>query len=434
MFVLQNISLATNSLSELTVTPVDLNSTTSRLDVSLVLEETAHSVHGYVEYSTDLFDAPTIERMLGHYQKILESVVAHPADHIANLPLLQAAEEQQIVVEWNATHIPEPEALCLPQVFEAQVKRTPDATAIVFEHERLSYRELNERADQLAHFLKASGVGMDVPVGVYMERSPAMIVSLLAILKAEGAYVPLDPTYPADRLTFMLEDSKAPIVLAQAKQLSIWTPALGQVICVDTQWEQIVSEAPHCFTHNPTIESCDHLAYIIYTSGSTGRPKGVMVTHRNLLHSTSARVSYYRQPVERFLLLSSFAFDSANVGIFWTLCQGGTLVLPAEDRQKDLSYLLHTVEQEQVSHLLTVPSLYKLLLAQPAAQARNTLRVAIVAGEICSKELVEQHYRLFPHTALFNEYGPTEGTVWCSVYACQAHRIIFKSPHWSSYC
>ncbi len=431
MFVLQNIALATNGLAELTVTPVDLDSKTSRLDVSLVLQETAHRLHGYVEYNTDLFDATTIERMLGHYQKILESVVAHPTDCIADLPLLQTAEEQQIVVEWNITHVPSSETLCLHQMFEAQVERTPDATAIVFDYECLSYRDLNEQANQLAYFLRASGVwmdSMDVPVAVYMERSPAMMVSLLAILKAGGAYVPLDPTYPADRLAFMLEDSKAPIVLAQAKQLSSWTPTLGQIICVDTQWDQIVGEESHCLAHNPASVSCDHLAYIIYTSGSTGQPKGVMVTHRNLLHSTNARVSYYRQPVGRFLLLSSFAFDSANVGIFWTLCHGGALILPAEDKQKDLSYVLHTIEQEQVSHLLTVPSLYKVLLAQAIAQSLDTLRVAIVAGERCSQELVEQHYRLLPHTGLFNEYGPTEGTVWCSVYACQPHEQCASVP------
>jgi len=196
----------------------------------------------------------------------------------------------------------------------------------------------------------------------------------------------------------------------------------AQIVCLDSDWNVAARENPISRT------TPENLAYAIYTSGSTGRPKGVLVTHQNLVHSTSARIAYYQEPVTSFLLVPSFAFDSSVAAIFWTLCQGGTLVLLKEDLQKDVWHLADAIAQHQVSHWLSVPSLYQALLAHIEPSQLVSLRSAIVAGESCSKELVERHHQMLPHTSLFNEYGPTEATVWSSVYDCQNHDFKTAVP------
>jgi amino acid adenylation domain-containing protein len=244
-----------------------------------------------------------------------------------------------------------------------------------------------------------------------------MLVGLLGILKAGGAYVPLDPAYPKERLAFMAADVQAPVLLTQARLLH-GVPARGpHVVCLDTGWAAM---ARHSQANPVSAVTPEHLAYVIYTSGSTGQPKGVLVTHRNVVHSTQARLTYYRQPVASFLLLSSFAFDSSVAGLFGTLCQGGTLLLPSAGSQGDLAHLATLIAQHHVSHVLSLPSLYALLLERASRSQLATLRAVIVAGEACPRGLVTRHYDTLPDTELFNEYGPTEGTVWSSVYRCRS--------------
>jgi amino acid adenylation domain-containing protein len=281
------------------------------------------------------------------------------------------------------------------------------------ENQQLTYRELNNRANQLAHYLRSLGVGPEVLVGICMERSLEMMVGLLGILKAGGAYVPLDPSYPREQLLFMLEDSEVSILLTQ-KKFSEDLPRWGkQVIHLDTDWKAIAEQSGENLLHEATS---DNLAYMIYTSGSTGKPKGVLITHRNLVHSTSARVSYYAGPVENFLLIPSFVFDSSVAGIFWTLCQGGTLVLPQLGVEHDPSQMADAIARHRISHLLCLPSLYALLLTQAKPRQLVSLKTVIVAGEACESAIAERHRELLPQTSLFNEYGPTEGTVWSTVY------------------
>jgi len=243
-----------------------------------------------------------------------------------------------------------------------------------------------------------------------------MIVGVLGILKAGGAYVPLEPAYPQERLAMVLEESGAPMLVTQQHVVAGLPPHQADVVCLDSQWQEIAQENGH---HPISPVQPENLAYVIYTSGSSGRPKGVCVTHRNLVHSTVARSIFYRQPPGCFLLLSSFAFDSSVAGIFWTLCSGGTLVLPAEGLQRDPQALVRLVQEQSVSHLLSLPSLHALMLEVAKKSELSTLKVVIVAGEACAPELVERHLEVMPGTGLYNEYGPTEATVWSSVYECQ---------------
>ncbi len=399
-----------------TLTQMDVQTDTSQFDLSLILQDRSEGLIGRFEYSTDLFDAASIERMVGHWQTLLKGIVAAPEQRLMQLPLLTEAERQQLLVEWNATQTSYPKERCVYQLFEDQVERTPDAVALVFERQRLTYRELNAQANQLAHHLRQMGVGPEVRVGLCMERSLEMLVSLLGIFKAGGVYVPLDPTYPSERLTFMLRDAEVAVLLTKTPLLSLLAEQTSAVLCLDTEWPAIADAR----TDNPVREvQGDHLAYLIYTSGSTGRPKGVAVTHHNLWHSTQARLSYYHEPVTRFLLLFSIAFDTSLAAIFWTLCQGGTLLLPKETVLQDPFQLTTLIEQQQPSHLMSVTSLYTSLLELAEPQQLGALRAVIVGGERCPRELVEHHWKRLPHCALFNEYGPTEATVWSTVYRCE---------------
>jgi surfactin family lipopeptide synthetase A len=397
----------------------------SKLDMTIVLDERSHSVSGPITYNPDVFDRSTITRMVGHWQTLLAGALARPDSGIAELPLLTGPERQQILTDWNITQVDYPRDKCLHELFEAQAVRTPDAVALNFGDNQMTYSELHSRSTQLSRSLQSLGVGPDVPTGLYLERSFDMIVGLLAVLEAGGVCLPLDPTYPKDRLAFMLAETQAPVLLTQARLASDLPPHNAKVLCLDLESQPQSTEAS-AVAYRPL--SPDNLAYIIYTSGSTGRPKGVQVTHGGLVNSTLARSTYYRDPVSSFLLLPSFAFDSSLAGIFWTLSTGGRLILPPDHARCDLAALVELIVEHRISHLLCVPSLYRQLLDQANLERIRSLSVAIVAGEECSKELVELHYRLLPRTALFNEYGPTEATVWSSVHRCELKTRSSRVP------
>jgi amino acid adenylation domain-containing protein len=301
------------------------------------------------------------------------------------------------------------------QLFAQQVARIPNNLAVASEHQQLTYAQLNSSTNQLANFLQNLGVVTETLVGICVERTPQMLVGILGILKAGGAYIPLDPNYPQQRLDFMAQDAKIEILLTQKHLLPKFSHHNIKIICIDTDWEAI---AQHSDAHPECEITSDNLAYIIYTSGSTGLPKGVEVTHKNLIHSTIARINYYPETDVNFLLLSSFAFDSSVAGIFWTLCCGGTLYLPQIGEEKEVRKLVKLISQYQVSHLLSLPSLYALILQQAEIAQLTSLHTVIVAGEACSKKLVQYHFELLKSTSLYNEYGPTEATVWSSVYNC----------------
>jgi amino acid adenylation domain-containing protein/non-ribosomal peptide synthase protein (TIGR01720 family) len=389
-----------------------------KLKLSCIQQEDDLVVDLY--YDANLFIAEDIQRLASQFQQVASSVTRNPNAAISDLEILTERELHQLLVEFNNTQIDYDRSQLIHQLFEAQAERTPDNIAVVFDNQQLTYCELNERANQLAHYLQKLGVKPEVLVGICVERSLSMGISILAILKAGGAYVPLDPTYPSERLEFILQDTQAPVLLTQRSLLQDLPENKAKIICLDTDWETIASESQD----NPTVAmSSANLAYIIYTSGSTGKPKGVQITHQNLVNSTQARLNYYQEPVSSFLLLSSFAFDSSVAGIFWTLCSGGNLVFPPADGEQDIPQLLNLITQNQVTHLLSLPSLYNLLLEQANQQELVSLQSAIVAGESCPLELVIRHLEQLPHVSLFNEYGPTEATVWSSVYHCCSPEI-----------
>jgi amino acid adenylation domain-containing protein len=364
-----------------------------------------------------------LETIGNHFRETLTAMSAQPLARYESQCLLGDRQRQMLLEEWNNTATKYTQDCCIHQHFEAMAAQNPDAIAIAFADEQLSYQQLNYRANALAHYLQRLGVTADVPVALCVERSLEMIVGILGILKAGGAYVPLDPAYPQENLAFILKDAQVPVLLTQARLIADLPTHTAQVVCLDSDWQIIARESPENPSNTSTLEN---LAYIIYTSGSTGQPKGVLVTQQNLVHSTFARIAYYAEPVTSFLLIPSFAFDSSVASIFWTLCQGGRLVLLRENSQRDIWELAKLIVQHQVSHWLSVPSLYSALLAHTDITGLGSLQTVIVAGESCSTELLERHHQLLPYTSLFNEYGPTEATVWSSVYNCQNHDL--KNP------
>lgn len=306
------------------------------------------------------------------------------------------------------------------ELFQEQVRRTPNATAVVYESHSLSYTELNAKANQLARYLRKREIAPDQLVGICVERSLEMLVGLLGILKAGGAYVPLDPSYPADRLQYMADDAAPRVLLTQARMRERLPLTAAEVIALDEQWSEIAHQPDENVDTTGLGLNSHHLTYIIYTSGSTGTPKGVMVTHSNLVSSTAARIAYYPGP-NRFLLLSPLGFDSSVAGIFGTLLQGGTLIVAPQESLRDPTTLLHSVRAQKPTCLLCVPALYRALLAVSGRTlAQSTLTQVIVAGEACPPSLVSESAERAPQIAVFNEYGPTEATVWSTVFDCSA--------------
>ena len=387
-----------------------------RFELKLAVFQTDDQLVTTFHYDANLFVPEAVGRLAEQFRQVLESASGNIEAAIAALDILPANQWQQVVVDFNDTQVDYPSEQVIHLLLEQQAEQSPEKVAVHFREQQLTYAELNARANQLAHHLRNLGVGPDTLVGVHLERSLDMLVGLVGILKAGGAYVPLDPEYPPERLSLILQDTAAPVLLTQASLLSGVEVYQGQTICLDRDWSDISVQADT----NPTLNTGpENLAYVIFTSGSTGKPKGVPITHRNLVHSTTARQGYYQKPVGRFLLLSSYSFDSSIVGLFWTLCTGGTLVLPVEGLQRDPQQVAALIESMQITHLLALPSLWSYILAEAETANLTALQTLIVAGEACPKALVERHLSLLPNTDLFNEYGPTEGTVWCSVYDCR---------------
>ena len=373
-----------------------------------------------VIYDRSRFSEDVVSRMLVHLKTLLLGMIVDPDRMVADLPLMDANEYRQTVTDWNATDASAGPIVRIHDQIGAVARKTPHQTAVVAGNSSLSYGELESLASQVAGRLLGRGVQPGTPVGLYMDRSTTMIVGILGILKAGCAYVPLDPAYPAARLEFILDDIKTPIVVTQPHLAARLGLPEDRILSVDETWSKIATRAKE--SSEVSVRESD-LAYIIYTSGSTGNPKGVMVTHGGLFHSTAARLLYYEGNVGKYLLLSSFAFDSSVAGIFWTLVEGGTLVLPDPGEERDVDRLADLIARQQVTHTLALPSLYSLLLEYAPPGSLDSLRTVIVAGETCPVDLPRRHYGLLPETVLYNEYGPTEATVWVSVYRLEANEI-----------
>ena len=425
LFVLQHAPIEPPHLAGLELRALEIGDAAARFDLTLETTETGEGLRGEFIYNADLFEAATVARMSEHFANLLRAVASGPDERVSRLQLSSPEELRQLLAGWDSARTDYPRGRCVQELFEAQAERTPDALAVRSDEESLSYRELNERANRLARYLRRLGVGPESKVGVRLERSAEMVVCLLGVLKAGAAYVPLSPAYPRERLAFLLADAGVRVLLRRKRRAGEETPDVARVVALEDERELIAREGRG---NLPATATPDNLAYVIYTSGSTGRPKGVEVTHHGLAHSTQARLAFYGEGVRCFLLVSPFVFDSSVAGIFWTLCAGGVLALPPEDFQRDLPRFVASVARHGVSHLLCLPSLYALLLEQGTRAEFETLRTVIVAGEVCPGQLVGRHFETLPRTLLFNEYGPTEGTVWSTVHQCLPEDSAARVP------
>ncbi|UGQ48160.1 non-ribosomal peptide synthetase [Massilia endophytica] len=416
MIALQNEAHHALELPGLELTEVATAKAHAKFDLTLGVAETAEGLSCELEYATDLFDETTIRRFGNHLQTLLASASADPERSLAAFSLLDGAE-RLLLEEWSGGSAPLPESAFVAGWFEERAAAAPDQCALEHGDERLSYAELNRQANRLAHFLRSAGAAPNRRVAICLERGSAMVVAVLAVLKAGAAYVPLDPAYPQDRLAHMLRDSAPAVLLTQASLHGQLAGMAGtaRVCCLDSN-QDLWAEASTANPAPAAERDADSLAYVIYTSGSTGLPKGVMVSHANLAASTHARHLAYGAP-GRFMLLSPVSFDSSVAGLFGTLAGGGTLVVAEAAVARDASLLAADLVERRIDSLLCVPSLYQQVLDYlPSAVPR--LRCVIVAGEACPPALVARSLRTQPHTALFNEYGPTEGTVWATVHRC----------------
>jgi amino acid adenylation domain-containing protein len=425
MIVGEDDPLSAFTIRDLEATHLPWEPTASEFDLVLMVVSKVHGVELVLLYNSTMFDQSTASRMLGQIETLLGNFVKSPEARLGELSLLTPEERRDILAEWNRTNDPVPFSSGVHALIEAQVKRTPEAIAVICGEESVSYRELNRRANRVATALQTLGVCADVPVGLCVERSVDGLVGLLGILKAGGGYVPLDPSFPDHRLRLMLDDAKVTIVVTQGHLHSHMHGYGGRICDVETLCQSIVKGKAENL-EVPVLP--DQLAYIMYTSGSTGRPKGVAVTHRNLVTSLRARLQYYPEPVSRFLLTFSLAFDGSVTGIFWTLLQGGQLVIPSEAAHRDPAELAALIERHHISHAVWVPSLYHAVLGEALDRQLESLRIVITAGESLPLELVRRHYQFVPSATLYNEYGPTEATVWCSVYHTTRQEIGARVP------
>jgi amino acid adenylation domain-containing protein len=397
-------------LNGLNIEPLEWQSQTAQFDLTLNTTEQAHGIEAVLKYATDLFDAATIERLAQHWNALLRAIVAEPTQRIGQLSMLDAGQQQRLLAQWNPERVQQPLEQCIHQAIEAQAERYPEAVAVTYDGQRLTYAELNRRANQWAHALIARGVGPDVRVGVAVERSLDMIVAILAVLKAGGAYVPLDPGYPDDRLSYMIEDSGIDLLLTQGHLLA-QLPVPTGLACLD------LHQAPeHGIETNPLcLTTPDSLAYVIYTSGSTGKPKGALLPHGNVMRLFSATEHWFDfGPQDSWTLFHSYAFDFSVWEIFGALLYGGKLVVVPHDITRSPEDFYTLLCDENVTVLNQTPSAFKPLMQVASESTRtNSLRYVVFGGEALEVQSLRPWFERFGDRAptLINMYGITETTV-----------------------
>jgi amino acid adenylation domain-containing protein len=411
MLVFQSVADGDLKFSTLGVEPLEVDTGVSRFDLLLNATEAGGGLRGFLEYNTDLFEPATVRRMLGHFRMLLEAVAERPDARLSELPMLTEAERRRLE-GWNATGEDFGPETTLAEMFEAQAARTPDAFALVFGDERLSYRELDRRANRLARLLRDLGVGPDVLVGVCMERSVEMVVGVLGILKAGGAYVPLDPTYPQERLAFMLADTRTPALLTQTRLVGGLPRHEAQVVCLDEGWgEEGGEDDGDDVKFRPS--SGENLTYVIYTSGSTGRPKGVALPQRALVNLIRWHLSELIGGA-RTLQFASLSFDVSFLELFAAWCSGGALHVISKETRQDVSALSKYLLEERIEKAI-LPVIVLQQLAEDYGARRDfacDLREVITTGEQMQiTPPVVELFRLLDGCALHNHYGPSESHV-----------------------
>ncbi|MFN6566176.1 amino acid adenylation domain-containing protein [Dendronalium sp. ChiSLP03b] len=406
MFILQNAPTPVKEVSGLNLRALEIDGGTSEFDISVSISEFQQELTGFWEYNTDLFDSLTIKRFIDNFQILLESIVNNPNHSISELPLLTAQEQKQLLVEWNNTRTDYPSDSSLHQLFEQQVERSPNALALISESEKLTYQQLNQKVNQLAHYLINLGITSETVVGICLERSIDMVVAILAIFKAGGAYLPLDPNYPVERLQFMLADSQVSLVISNTLLINRLEKITA--IALDTEWDTLQKESQE----NPASKPCGNdTAYVIYTSGSTGTPKGVLGTHQGTVNGLHWLWKTYPFGTDEICCQkTAISFVDSVWEIFAPLLQGIPTVIIPDAIAKDPQLFLETLDSHKVSRLVLVPSLLRILLDSYSHLTQNLshLRLWISSGETLTVDLAQNFQKLLPNAKLINLYGSSE--------------------------
>jgi amino acid adenylation domain-containing protein len=413
--VLQDASIGTMQLPGVEMILLPSAATGSKFDLTLVIEEGPQGLHGFVEYCTDLFERKTVSQMLRHYSQILREMVRDSKQSLSTLPLLAEAERHQLLFDWNST-AEDFASRCIHELFADQATRTPEAVALEYEKQEMSYAELNRRANQLGHYLRKQGVGPEVRVGICLERSFEMVVGLMGILKAGGAYLPLDPGYPPERLAYVLQDGQVSVLLTQKQFRSHFQNYNGKVVELDEEWDDIAEES----NANPeTITDLENLVYVIYTSGSTGQPKGAMNVHAGLCNRLLwMQRQYGLDSSDRVLQKTAFTFDVSVWEFFWPLLTGARLVMARPGGHQDADYVSAIIQSSRITTIHFVPSMLSVWLESEEVERCNTLKRVICSGEALSIELQKKfHSKL--RAELHNLYGPTEASIDVTFWNCQ---------------
>nr|WP_318528447.1 non-ribosomal peptide synthetase/type I polyketide synthase [Plectonema radiosum] len=415
MFTLENSPMPSFDLPDLTVSSLVVETTAAKFDLTLSMSNTSSGLIGSWEYNSDLFDNDTIARMAEHFQTLLSGIVANPEQRVSELPLLTQRERHQLLVEWNNTTKEYPKDKCIHNLFEEQVTLTPDAIAVVFEGEQLTYKELNQRANRIAHHLQRLGVGTEVLVGICVERSLEMVVGLLGILKAGGAYVPLDPTYPSERLVFMLEDASVPVLLTMAKLVESLPKHQARIVCLDTDWEVIAQQSQE---NLKTSVTPDKTIYVVYTSGSTGLPKGVPVPHlavsRLVINTNYINIG----SKDVIAQVSNSSFDAATFEIWGALLNGAKLVVIAKDVALSPLDFAAAIKEQGITVLFLTTALFN-LVAREVPCAFSSVKHLLFGGEAVDLRWVKKVLKNDPPVRLLHVYGPTESTTFTTWYLVQ---------------
>jgi amino acid adenylation domain-containing protein len=425
MFVFQNASREAVKLADLEVARVPIHTGTSKFDLTFMISEHGSRLFVVAEYNTELFEADTIRRMLGHYQTLLEGAVADVDRPLSEIPMLASGERQQILLEWNNTQHGYPQNKFIHELFEEQVERTPDAVALVFEESSLTYRELDRRSDALARQLRLLGVGPNVLVALFLDRSPDMVIGMLSVLKSGGAYVPLDPNHPSMRLAYMLADA-APLILLTQESLQSKLPThRAHIVLIDADAAPPVQ--PHHAAHIEASRPRD-LAYVIYTSGSTGEPKGVEIEHRAVVNMLA---SMQRCPGlgagDTMLAITTLSFDIAVLEIFLPLVCGASVVIAPSQTVGDGAALADLIKHHDISVMQATPATWRLLL-DAGWEGTPHLKI-LCGGEAWTTELADQLLTRCGSGSLWNMYGPTETTVWSAVAKVESGgRVVIGAP------
>ncbi|TVP68127.1 MAG: amino acid adenylation domain-containing protein [Leptolyngbya sp. LCM1.Bin17] len=403
--------------------PFDIPQQEGQFDLTLEMIESSESIFGSFKYNTDLFEESTIERMAVHFQNLLSAIVEDPQKAVGNLPLLSAEERQQLLVKWNDTKCEYPHDKCIHQLFEQQVDSTPDAVAVEFENQQLSYLQLNQRANSLAHYLKSLGVEPEVLVGICVERSIDMVVGLLGILKAGGAYVPIDPHYPEERLSYMLADSGVVVLLTQSSLLASLPSSTARVVCLDTDW-QLMEQHPQ---ENLDVGvRPDNLAYVIYTSGSTGQPKGVQICHQSVVNLlNSMQYSPGLTSKDTIYSVTTISFDIAALEIYLPLTIGAKVSVASRQSASNADWLLSQLSSSKATVMQATPATWQMLLAS-GWSSHYPLKV-LCGGEALPTKLAREI--LETGSELWNLYGPTETTIWSASRQIVASETLARANY-----